>query len=77
MFTLGAIPLGMAWKLSQMMHPALVHSTGNFQTPPLVALDPGWIPLGECTPPSLENCALVIPPSESVERYLKMIALAY
>jgi hypothetical protein len=34
-------------------------------------------PLGECTPLSLENCALVIPPSKSVEMCLKMIALAY
>jgi hypothetical protein len=34
-------------------------------------------PLGECTPSSLENCTLVIPLSESTEKYLKMIALTY
>jgi hypothetical protein len=42
-----------------------------------VCLDPGWIPLGECTPLPLENCALVIPLSESDDMCLKMIALAY
>ena len=43
----------------------------------LVCLDPGWIPLGECTPLPLENCALVIPLSKSAEMCLKMISLAY
>jgi hypothetical protein len=42
-----------------------------------VCLDLGWIPLGECTPLLLENCALVIPPSESTDMCLKLIALAY
>ena len=42
-----------------------------------MCLDLGCIPLGECAPLALENCALVIPPSELAERCLKMIALAY
>jgi hypothetical protein len=32
-FTLGAILLRMAWKLSQMMRPAIVHSTGILSDP--------------------------------------------
>jgi hypothetical protein len=76
-FTLGAIPLGMSWKLSQMMRPALVLSTSTYWTPLLLGLDPGWIPLGECTPLSLEKCVLVIPPLESDEMCLKMTALVY
>jgi hypothetical protein len=65
----------MAWKLSQIMHPALVLSPGNYLTPLLMGLDPGWIPLGECAPLSLEKCALVIPLSESIEMCLKMTDL--
>jgi hypothetical protein len=76
-FTLGAVLLGMAWKLSQMMRPALVLSTGNCRTLLLVSLDPGWIPLGECAPLSLEKCVLVIPPSKSDKMCLKMTALVY
>ena len=59
------------------MRPALVLSTGNCQTLLLVSLDPGWIPLGECTPLSLAKCVLVIPLSESNEMCLKMTALVY
>jgi hypothetical protein len=76
-FSLGAVLLGMAWKLSQMMRPTLVLSTDNCQTLLLVRLDPRWIPLGECAPLSLEKCVLVIPPSESDEMCLKMTALVY
>jgi hypothetical protein len=76
-FALGAILLGMAWKLSQMMRPALVLSTGIFRTPLLMNLDPRWIPLGECTPLLLAKCVLVIPLSESDEICLKTIALVY
>jgi hypothetical protein len=76
-FSLAAIALGMTWKLSQMMFPALVLSTGNFQTPLLVGLDLGWIPLGECTSLSQEKCSLVIRPLESAKMYLKMTALVY
>jgi hypothetical protein len=67
----------MAWKLSQMVCPALALSAGDRPAPLQVCLDPGWIPLGECAPLSLENCALVIPRSKSVEMCLKMIASAY
>jgi hypothetical protein len=66
-FALAAIPLRMAWKLSQMMRLALVLSPGNCRTPLLMGLDLGWIPLGECTPLSLAKCALVIPPLESAD----------
>ena len=76
-FSLGVVLLGMAWKLSQMMRPTLVLSTGNCQTLLLVILDPGWIPLGECAPLSLEKCILVIPLSESYEICLKMTVLVY
>jgi hypothetical protein len=76
-FIMGAIILRMAWKLSQMMCPALVLSTGIYRTPLLMSLDPGWIPLGECTPLLLEKCVLVIPPSESDEICLKTTALVY
>jgi hypothetical protein len=76
-FALGAILLRMAWKLSQMMHPALVLSTGICRTPLLMNLDPGWIPLGECAPLLLAKCVLVIPPLESDEICLKMTALVY
>jgi hypothetical protein len=38
---------------------------------------PDGSPLGECAPLLLENCALVIPPSESVEMCLKLIALVF
>jgi hypothetical protein len=76
-FSLGDIPLRMAWKLSQMMRPSLVLSTGNCRTPLLVGLDLGWIPVGECAPLSLEKCVLVIPPSKSDEMCLKMTALVY
>jgi hypothetical protein len=76
-FALGAVLLGMAWKLSQMMRPALVLSTGNCWTLLLVSLDLRWIPLGECAPLSLAKCVLVIPPSESDETCLKMTALVY
>ena len=76
-FALGAILLGMAWKLSQMMRPALVLSTDIYRTPLLVSLDPGWIPLGECAPLLLAKCVLVIPPSESDEICLKTTALVY
>ena len=65
--------LRMAWKLSQMVRPLYLSV--------LVANRPlcwcVWIPLGECAPLPLENCALVIPPSESAEMCLKMIALVY
>jgi hypothetical protein len=40
----------MAWKLSQMMRPTLVLSTGNYRTPLLVGLDLGWIPPGGMRP---------------------------
>jgi hypothetical protein len=76
-FSLGAILLGMAQKLSQMMCPGLVLSTGICQTPLLMTLNPGWIPLGECAPLLLEKCVLVIPPLESDEISLKMTALVY
>jgi hypothetical protein len=76
-FTLGDILLGMAWKLSQMMRPALVLSTGIYQTPMLMNLDPGWIPPGECAPLLLEKCVLVIPLSELDEICLKTTALVY
>jgi hypothetical protein len=76
-FALGVVLLRMAWKLSQMMRPALVLSTGICRTPLLMNLDPGWIPLGECAPLLLEKCVLVIPPSESDEICLKMTALVY
>jgi hypothetical protein len=76
-FALGAILLGMAWKLSQMMHPALVLRIGIYRTPLLMNLDLGWIPMGECAPLLLEKCVLVIPPSESDEICLKMTALVY
>jgi hypothetical protein len=76
-FALGAILLRMAWKLSQMMRPALVLSTGIYRTPLLMNLDPIWIPLGECAPLLLEKCVLVIPSSESDEICLKMTALVY
>jgi hypothetical protein len=76
-FTLGAILLGMAWKLSQMMRLALVVSTGICQTPLLMNSDPGWIPLGECAPLLLSKCVLVIPPLESDEICLKTTALVY
>jgi hypothetical protein len=75
--TLGAILLGMTWKLSQMMCPTLVLNTGIYQTPLLVNLDPEWIPLGECAPLLLEKCVLVIPPLESDEICLKTTALVY
>jgi hypothetical protein len=45
-FTLGAILLGMAWKLSQMMSPTLFLSIGICRTPLLMNLDPEEIPLG-------------------------------
>ena len=67
----------MAWKLSQMVRPALALSLCESPTPLLVCMDPGWIPLGECTPLSLAKCVLVIPPSESDEMCLKMTALVY
>jgi hypothetical protein len=76
-FALGAILLGMAWKLSQMMCPALVLSTGICQTPLLMNLDHGWIPLGECAPLLLAKCILVIPLLESDEICLKITALDY
>ena len=55
----------------------LALSSGDLSAPLLVCLDPGWIPLGECTPPPLENYALVIPPSESDKMCLKMTTLVY
>jgi hypothetical protein len=76
-FSLGAILLRMAWKLSQMMHPILVLSIGICQTPLLMNLDPRWILLGECTPLLLEKCILVIPLSESDKICLKTTALVY
>jgi hypothetical protein len=76
-FALGAILLGMARKLSQMMRPALVLSTGICRTPLLMSLDPGWIALGECAPLLLAKCVLVIPLSESDEICLKTTALVY
>jgi hypothetical protein len=76
-FSLGAILLRMAWKLSQMMHPTLFLSIGICRIPLLMKLDPGWIPLGECTSLLLAKCLLVILPSESDEICLKMTALAY
>jgi hypothetical protein len=76
-FALGAILLGMDWKLSQMMCPALVLSIGICRTPLLMNLDPGWIPLGECAPLLLAKCVLVIPLSESDEICLKTTALVY
>jgi hypothetical protein len=76
-FTLGAILLGMAWKLSPMMRLSLFLSIGICRTPLLMNLDPGWIPLGECAPLLLEKCVLVIPPSESDKICLKTSALVY
>jgi hypothetical protein len=76
-FSLVAIPLGMAWKLSQMVHPTLALSPGDLVALLLVVMDLEWIPLGECTPLSLEKCSLVIPLSESIDMYLKMITLVY
>jgi hypothetical protein len=76
-FALGAILLGMAWKLSQMICPTLVLSTGICRTPLLMNLDPGWIPLWECVPLLLAKCVLVIPPLESDEICLKTTALVY
>jgi hypothetical protein len=43
--------------------------------PLLMCLDPGWIPLGKCAPTAAGNCALVIPPSESADKGLKLSAL--
>jgi hypothetical protein len=72
-----SIPLGNAWKLSQTMRPVLPHSPGD-------CLDLNWCiwsldgcPWGKCAPSSLENCALVIPPSESVDVCLKLISQVY
>jgi hypothetical protein len=76
-FSLGAILLRMAWKLSQMMCPALVLNIGIYRTPLLMNVDHGWIPLGECTPLLLAKYILVIPPSELDEICLKTIALVY
>jgi hypothetical protein len=76
-FALGAVLLGMAWKLSQMMHPTLVLGTGIYQTPLLMSLDPGWIPLGECAPLLMAKCILVIPPSELDKICLKTTGLVY
>ena len=76
-FSLGDVLLRMAWKLSQMMCLALVLSNGIFQTPLLMNLDLGWIPLGECTPLLLAKCVLVIQPSESDEICLKTTTLVY
>jgi hypothetical protein len=76
-FSLGAILLKIAWKLSQMMRLALVLNTGICWTPLLMNLDPRWIPLGECTPCLLEKCILVIPPSESDKICLKTTTLVY
>jgi hypothetical protein len=45
-FALGVVLLGMAWKLSQMMRPALVLSTGICWTPLLMSLDPDGYPWG-------------------------------
>jgi hypothetical protein len=75
--SLGDILLRMVWKLSQMMRPALVLSTGICRTPLLMNLDPGWIPLGECTPLLMEKCILVIPPSQSDEICLKTTTFLY
>ena len=76
-FALGAILLEMAWKLSQMMCPALVLSTSICHTPLLMNLDPRWIPLGECAPLLLAKCVLVIQPLESDKICLKTTALVY
>jgi hypothetical protein len=76
-FILGDILLGMAWKPSQMMHPALFLSTGICRTPLLMNLDPKWTPLGKCAPLLLEKCVLVIPPLESDEICLETTALVY
>jgi hypothetical protein len=76
-FALGAILLGMACKLSQMICPTLVLSIGIYRTPLLMNLDLRWIPLGECTPLLLVKCILVIPPLELDEICLKMTALVY
>jgi hypothetical protein len=76
-FALGDILLEMAWKMSQMIHPALVLSSGICRTPLLMNLDPGWIPLGECAPLFLAKCILVSPPSKSDEICLKTTALVY
>jgi hypothetical protein len=45
--------------------------------PLFMCLDPKWIPLGKCAPSAAENCALVIPPSESADKGLKLSALGY
>jgi hypothetical protein len=76
-FALGAILLGMASKLSQMMRPTLVLGTGICRIPLLMNLDPGWILLGECAPLLLAKCVLVIPPSESDKICLKTTASVY
>jgi hypothetical protein len=43
--------------------------------PMLMCLDPGWIPLGTCAPSAARNCTLVIPPSESTDKGLKLSTL--
>jgi hypothetical protein len=43
--------------------------------PLLICLDPGWIPLGKWAPSAAGNCALVIPPSKSVDKGLKLSTL--
>jgi hypothetical protein len=76
-FSLMAISLGSSWKLSQIVHLVVLLYPGDGPAPLLLCMDPRWIPLGECTPLLLENCTLVIPPSESVEMCLKKISLSY
>jgi hypothetical protein len=76
-FALVAIPLGNAWKLSQTMRPALPHSPGDCLDLNWCIWSPDGSPWGKCAPSALENCALVIPPSESADVCLKLIAQVY
>jgi hypothetical protein len=76
-FTLVAIPLGNAWKLSQTMRPALPHSPGNCPNLNWCIWSLDGSSFGKCGLFALENCALVISPSESTDVCLKLIAQVY
>jgi hypothetical protein len=43
--------------------------------PLLMCLDPRWIPLGKCAPITVGNCTIVIPPSESTDKGLKLSSI--
>ena len=76
-FSLVAIPLENAWKLCQIMRPALPHSPSDFPDINWCIWSPDGSPWGKCTPSTLENYAIVIPPSESDDVCLKLIAQVY